>query len=68
MPSTPAIFRRILTQFALDKRTLALLFAAPLVVLWLLSVILGADTVGPKIATVNRPPSSKRSSSRSMRA
>lgn len=55
MPSTLAVVRRILTQFALDKRTLALLFVAPLVVLWLLSVILGADTVGPKIATVNLP-------------
>lgn len=55
MPSTLAIVRRILMQFALDKRTLALLFVAPLVVLWLLSVILGADTVGPKIATVNLP-------------
>ena len=54
MPSTLAIVRRILTQFALDKRTLALLFVAPLMVL-LLSVILGADTVGPKIATVNLP-------------
>ena len=53
MTSVFAIVRRILTQFALDKRTLALLFVAPLVVLWLLSVILGADTVGPKIATVD---------------
>ena len=50
MPSTLAIVRRILTQFALDKRTLALLFVAPLVVLWLLSVILGADTVGVSIS------------------
>ena len=55
MPSTLAIVRRSLTQFALDKRTLALLFVAPLVVLWLLSVILSADTVGPKIATVSLP-------------
>ncbi len=55
MTSVFAIVRRILTQFALDKRTLALLFVAPLVVLWLLSVILGADTVGPKIATVDLP-------------
>lgn len=39
MTSVFAIVRRILTQFALDKRTLALLFVAPLVVLWLLSVI-----------------------------
>ena len=50
-----AVVRRIFTQFALDKRTLALLFIAPLVMLWLLSVILGADTVGPRIATVNLP-------------
>lgn len=55
MTSTLAIVRRILTQFALDKRTLALLFVAPLLVLWLLSVILGADTAGPKIATVDLP-------------
>lgn len=55
MTSVFAIVRRILTQFARDKRTLALLFVAPLVVLWLLSVILGADTVGPKIATVDLP-------------
>lgn len=55
MTSVFAIVRRILTQFALDKRTLALLFVAPLVVLWLLSVILGADTVGPKIATADLP-------------
>lgn len=55
MTSVFAIVRRILTQFALDKRTLALLFVAPLVVLWLLSVILSADTVGPKIATVDLP-------------
>lgn len=55
MTSTLAIVRRILTQFAFDKRTLALLFVAPLVVLWLLSVILGADAVGPKIATVDLP-------------
>ena len=50
-----AISRRILQQFAHDKRTLALLFVAPLVVLWLLSVLLGADAVGPSIATVDLP-------------
>ena len=68
MTSVFAIVRRILTQFALDKRTLALLFVAPLVVLWLLSVILGADTVGPKIATWTYLLSFKRSSGRPMRA
>ena len=64
MTSVFAIVRRILTQFALDKRTLALLFVAPLVVLWLLSVILGADTVGPKIATVDLPAELDRKSTR----
>ena len=55
MRSVWAVARRILTQFALDKRTLALLFVAPLVVIWLLSILLAADTVGPKIATVDLP-------------
>lgn len=50
-----AIARRILSQFGHDKRTLGLLFIAPLVVLWLLSVLLGADAVGPSIATVDLP-------------
>lgn len=68
MTSVFAIVRRILTQFALDKRTLALLFVAPLVVLWLLSVILGADTVGPKLPPWTCLLSSKRNSSRPMRA
>lgn len=50
-----AVARRILLQFAHDKRTLALLFVAPLVVLWLLSVLLGADTTDPRIAAVSLP-------------
>ena len=79
MTSVFAIVRRILTQFALDKRTLALLFVAPLVVLWLLSVLLGADAYEPRLATVDLPwgpklppwtcpPNSKRNSNRPMRA
>ena len=56
MARSLAIARRILTQFIHDKRTLALLFVAPLVVLWLLSVLLAADTLGPRIATVDLPP------------
>lgn len=52
-----AVTRRILAQFLHDKRTLGLLFIAPLVVLWLLSVLLGADVLGPRIATVDLPPS-----------
>ncbi|WP_163228021.1 ABC transporter permease [Bifidobacterium choloepi] len=54
---TWAVARRILEQFLHDKRTLALLFVAPLVVLWLLSVLLGAGTYSPKIATVDLPSS-----------
>lgn len=57
MSRTLAIARRILSQFAHDKRTLGLLFVAPLVVLWLLSVLLGADAVGPAVATVDLPES-----------
>ena len=53
MARSLAIALRILTQFIHDKRTLALLFVAPLVVLWLLSVLLAADTLGPRIATVS---------------
>lgn len=55
MRRTLAVSRRILSQFAHDKRTLALLFVAPIVVLWLLSVLLGADAYGPRLATVNLP-------------
>lgn len=55
MTRTLAIAARILAQFRHDRRTLALLFVAPLVVLWLLSVLLGADALGPAVATVNLP-------------
>lgn len=57
MRNTFAIARRVLSQFAHDKRTLALLFVAPVVVLWLLSVLLGTDAYEPRLATVNLPAS-----------
>lgn len=57
MRNALAIARRVLSQFAHDKRTLALLFVAPVVVLWLLSVLLGADAYEPRLATVNLPAS-----------
>ncbi|MEG0462025.1 ABC transporter permease, partial [Gordonibacter sp.] len=57
MSSVFAIARRIFSQFIHDKRTLALLFVAPIVVLWLLSVLLGADAYQPRIATVDLPAS-----------
>lgn len=56
MTKTLAIARRILLQFAHDKRTLALLFIAPIVVLWLLSVLFGAGAYEPRLATVGLDP------------
>lgn len=55
MRKTLAVARRILSQFMHDKRTIALLFVAPIVVLWLMSVLLGADAYEPRIATVSLP-------------
>lgn len=55
MNKTLAISRRILSQFAHDKRTLALLFVAPILVLWLLSVLLGTNAYVPTVATVDLP-------------
>lgn len=57
MRNTFAIARRVLSQFAHDKRTLALLFVAPVLVLWLLSVLLGTDAYEPRLATVDLPAS-----------
>lgn len=57
MRNVLAIARRVLSQFAHDKRTLALLFVAPVVVLWLLSVLLGAEAYAPRLATVDLPAS-----------
>ena len=50
-----AIAKRILLQFFYDKRTLLLLFIAPIIVLWLLSVLLGASGYVPKLAVDNLP-------------
>ena len=55
MHRTLAIASRILSQFAHDPRTLALLFIAPIIVLWLLSVLLNAEAVVPTVATVDLP-------------
>ncbi|NLG10778.1 MAG: hypothetical protein GX562_04540 [Coriobacteriaceae bacterium] len=57
MRSTFAIAKRILLQFIHDKRTLALLFVAPVVVLWLLTMLLGAGDYIPRLATVDLPAS-----------
>ena len=50
-----AIAKRILLQFIYDIRTLLLLFIAPIIVLWLLSVLLGASGYVPDIAVDNLP-------------
>ena len=50
-----AIAKRILLQFIYDIRTLLLLFIAPIIVLWLLSVLLGASGYVPQIAVDNLP-------------
>ena len=56
MRNVLAIARRILVQVAHDKRTLGLLCAAPIVVLWLLTVLLGQGEYEPKLAAVDLPP------------
>ncbi len=55
MTRMTAIAKRILSQFVHDKRTLALLFLAPLFVLWILSMLLGASSYTPKIAVADLP-------------
>ncbi|MEE3342290.1 MAG: ABC transporter permease, partial [Bifidobacterium merycicum] len=50
-----ALCARILTQFGRDRRTLALLFVAPVLVLWLLTVILNGTAASVHVATVDLP-------------
>ncbi|MDR0831262.1 MAG: ABC transporter permease, partial [Prevotellaceae bacterium] len=55
MKNTLALTKRILQQFSHDKRTIALFMIAPIVVLWLFSVILGTPSYEPKIVAVDLP-------------
>ena len=50
-----AVTARILRQFARDKRTIALVFVAPVAVLWLLSLVFAAKDYDPKLALVDVP-------------
>lgn len=50
-----ALFVRIVKQFIHDKRTLALLIIAPLLVLTLLSLVFNGKDYEPKIGLVNLP-------------
>lgn len=52
---TLAITKRVLRQFARDKRTLALILVAPNLILGLLSLIFNGDSYRPTIATVEVP-------------
>jgi ABC-2 type transport system permease protein len=47
---------RILQQFKHDPRTVVMFIVAPILVLWLFSVLLGGSTYEPKLAGVDLPP------------
>jgi len=50
-----ALFLRIVRQFIRDKRTMALLIAAPLLVLTLMYLVFNGDTYEPKLGAVGIP-------------
>jgi ABC-2 type transport system permease protein len=50
-----ALIIRILRQFIHDKRTMALMIVAPLLILSLVYLIFNGDTYQPKVGTVNVP-------------
>ncbi|MBP3039185.1 ABC transporter permease [Bacillaceae bacterium Marseille-Q3522] len=50
-----AIIIRIVRQFIRDKRTLALIFLAPLLILTMLHLVFNGETYYPKIGVVNLP-------------
>ena len=50
-----ALARRILQQFAHDKRTIVMFIVGPVLILWLFSVLLNAGTYHPSLALVNLP-------------
>ncbi|OEF97484.1 ABC transporter permease [Desulfuribacillus alkaliarsenatis] len=52
-----AIVKRIIKQFARDKRTLALMLVAPLLILTLMYLVFAYDEYKPTIITYNLPPS-----------
>src|SRR6516164_6820054 len=51
-----AVTRRILRQLTRDPRTVALILVAPVVVLWLVKLILGAGDYQPRIAVLDNVP------------
>jgi len=51
-----AISKRIIKQFLKDRRSLAMIFVAPIVLLFLFSYILKQDDTKPTLALVDAPP------------
>ena len=60
MRSALSIARRIITQVAMDRRTLALLIIAPLVMITLLWVVINGGLKRPTIALAGEPPEALR--------
>ncbi|HZG85311.1 ABC transporter permease [Paenibacillus sp.] len=56
MRRVAALFTRICRQFLHDKRTLAMMYAAPLLILTLMSLLFNGDPYEPTIAAVDAPP------------
>ncbi|MBW7461667.1 ABC transporter permease, partial [Paenibacillus sepulcri] len=50
-----ALAIRIIRQFLRDKRTLALLFVAPLLILVLMKLVFNGQTVQPQLGTLHIP-------------
>lgn len=50
-----ALAKRIILQFIHDKRSMALMFVAPVLILTLLSLVFNSDTLTPKIGLVKIP-------------
>ncbi len=50
-----AVAKRVIKQFIGDKRTMALMIVAPMVILWLMSVIFAGDAYKPNIGLVDVP-------------
>ena len=55
MHNTLALSKRILQQFSHDPRTVVMFILAPILVLWLFSVMLGAADFQPRLAGIDLP-------------
>nr|WP_120491244.1 ABC transporter permease [Corynebacterium lactis] len=55
MSNLVAVVKRIFLQFRHDPRTAAILFVAPVIVMWLLSLVLTSDEYRPTVATQQLP-------------